>query len=342
MGKHAGHTTGHTTGHATGRVPIAAAIGVPVVLALASAAAVIAASAPRGGSVSRAETFLSAPNGSPSLLVETQGSSEGRHAGTEELFAMAGGEVPQDGERQAEAAQGGAPPSPQDETGQPGMADDVATGDAAGGAAGDILDAGDGLGDLPVPQDASAPLDGSVASVVTATCMRGNFCHGELPAERVSYIVMHDTESGTDDAMAIARSWGAGHVAAHFVVGKDGLVVQCVPISQIAHHAGNADWGSNEAFGIWAERDDEVGRTDDGDYAMNAWSVGIEIVHEHDDGPYPEAQLEALDRLVGAIDAEVGHEPTIIDHKAWAGGRKQDCSDDFPLEAYRRARRHDG
>lgn len=334
--------TGHAAGHATGRARIAAAIGVPAALVLASAAAVTVALAPRGGSGSRPGMSLPAPDGSTSLLVETRAGSEGRHADIGELLAMAGGEETRGEGCQAEVAQDGVPPSPQDEAGQPGMADDGATGDVADGGTDAVPDSGEATGAPSVPQDASAPLDGPVASVVTATCMRDSFCHGELPAERVGYIVMHDTESGTDDAMAIARSWGSGHVAAHFVVGKDGLVVQCVPISQIAHHAGNADCGSNEAFGIWAERDAEVGRTGEGDYAMNAWSVGIEMVHEHDDGPYPEAQLEALDRLVAAIDAEVGHAPAIIDHKAWAGWRKQDCSDDFPLEAYCRARRHDG
>lgn len=75
---------------------------------------------------------------------------------------------------------------------------------------------------------------------------------------------------------------------------------------------------------------------------MNARSIGIEIVHEHYDRPYSEAQLEAVDRLVAEIDWAVGHSPEIIDHKAWAGGRKQDVSDDFPLSAYQRGRRHDG
>jgi N-acetyl-anhydromuramyl-L-alanine amidase AmpD len=169
-----------------------------------------------------------------------------------------------------------------------------------------------------------------------------SFLHGPLPADKVRYIVMHDTESGTDSAEAIATSWSGGHIAAHFIVDKQGRVIQCVPIDAIAHHAGPADYGSNDRYGIWPERDDEIGRSGDGDYAMNAWSIGIEIVHEHYDGPYPEAQLDAVDRLVAEIDQAVGHSPEIIDHKAWAGGRKQDVSDDFPLSAYQRGRRHDG
>lgn len=182
--------------------------------------------------------------------------------------------------------------------------------------------------------------DASLESVVSLRMIRDNFCHGPLPADKIRYIVLHDTESGTDNAEAIANSWGGGHIASHFIVDKQGRVIQCVPIDCIAHHAGNADYGSNDRYEIWAERDDEIGRTGSGDYAMNAWSIGIEMVHEHNDGPYPEAQLEAVDRLIAAIDHATGCEPRIIDHKAWAGSRKQDVSDNFPLVAYQHTRRH--
>ena len=193
---------------------------------------------------------------------------------------------------------------------------------------------------VPPSREGERSLPATLGDVVSVEMMRDNFVHGPMPSDKVRYIVMHDTEAGTDSATAVAQSWGDGPIAAHFVVGKDGTVVQCVPIDAIAHHAGNADYGQNDAYGIWAERDDEVGRTGSGDYAMNAWSIGIEIVHEHDEGAYAEEQLAALDRLVAAIDAAVGHQPSIIDHKAWAGERKQDVSDDFPMEAYQRRRRH--
>lgn len=168
--------------------------------------------------------------------------------------------------------------------------------------------------------------------------------HGDLPADKVRYIVMHDTEAGTGSAAAIIRSWirNGNLIASHFVVERDGTVYQAVPTDRIAHHAGWSDYGTDEEFGISAERDDRRGYDGDEDYAMNAWSIGIEIVHEHDEGAYPEEQLDAVDRLVAMIDMEVGHQPTIIDHKEWAKSRKQDCSDDFPLEAYKASRSHRG
>ena len=195
----------------------------------------------------------------------------------------------------------------------------------------------------PVTNNATPSLgNATLSSVVSLEMPSGSFPHGDLPADKVKYIVMHDTESGTDSAENIANAWAGGHVAAHFIVNKEGRVIQCVPIDKIAHHAGFADPGSNDRYGIWEERDDYVGRSGSGDYAMNAWSIGIEIVHEHDEGAYPEVQLQALDRLVAAIDSAVGHQPSIIDHKAWGGSRKQDVSDDFPMSAYQRSRRHDG
>ena len=109
--------------------------------------------------------------------------------------------------------------------------------------------------------------------------------------------MLHDTEgdSGPEDTVA----WWAGNgnlVAAHFVVGKDGHIVQCVPLDRIAHHAGYGDTGHNELYGIEEDgRDDMLGTVPIGsnfaDYGMNARSVGIEIVHVGGSGPYPEEHL---------------------------------------------------
>lgn len=187
--------------------------------------------------------------------------------------------------------------------------------------------------------DANHQIEANIIQMTDASLI-----HGDLPADKVRYIVMHDTEAGTGSAPAIIRSWiNSGNlVASHFVVERDGTTYQAVPTNRIAHHAGWSDYGIDRAFGISAERDDRRGYDGDEDYAMNAWSIGIEIVHEHDEGAYPEEQLEAVDALVAMIDEEVGHQPTIIDHKEWAKSRKQDCSDDFPLEAYKTGRNHRG
>ena len=177
---------------------------------------------------------------------------------------------------------------------------------------------------------------------------RGSFVHGEKPAEFQKYIVLHDTE-GDGDAASVIDWWdgnGAG-VAAHFVVNKDGSIVQCVPMDKIAHHAGFGDTGHNERYGVEDEsRDDKVGTTPIGswasDYGMNSYSIGIELVHIGGSGDYPEAQLQALDALIAYIDACYGFESEIIDHKAWRSGNS-DTSAEFAghLSSYQEKRTHE-
>jgi len=75
---------------------------------------------------------------------------------------------------------------------------------------------------------------------------------------------------------------------------------------------------------------------------MNSYSVGIEMVHVGDGSGYPEAQLEALDKLIEYIDLYYGFESEIIDHKMWRSGNS-DTSAQFAgyLENYRDHRTHD-
>jgi hypothetical protein len=163
---------------------------------------------------------------------------------------------------------------------------------------------------------------------------RSVFYHGEKGPSFQKYIVLHDTEGESGPASVI--SWWAGNgnlVAAHFIVGKDGVVYQCVPLDKIAHHAGFGYSGFNAMYGISEDgRDDMRGTTWVGgsytDYAMNAWSIGIEMVHVGGSGNYPEAQLEALDALIAYIDQFYGFASRIIDHKAWAVGNS-DTSIEF-------------
>lgn len=163
--------------------------------------------------------------------------------------------------------------------------------------------------------------------------MRASFDHGEKGAEHQRYIVLHDTESEAD-AASIVEYWdqaGAG-VAAHFIVNRDGSIVQCVPMDRIAHHAGFGDTGHNALYGVTDEsRDDKVGTVpigpDMADYGMNSYSIGIEMAHAAGQD-YPEAQLEAVDALIAYIDAYYGFECPIIDHKAWRTGNS-DTSPEF-------------
>ncbi len=179
--------------------------------------------------------------------------------------------------------------------------------------------------------------------------MRPSLSHGPKTAANQKYIVLHDTE-GDGSPQSVVDWWdGNGNlVASQFIIGKDGTIVQCVPMDEIAHHAGYGDTGHNEKYGIAEDgRDDMAGSSPIGswaaDYGMNAWSVGIELVHVGGSGDYPEAQLEALDSLIAYIDAYYGFESQIIDHKAWRTGNS-DTSPEFAgyLANYQTTRTHDG
>lgn len=179
---------------------------------------------------------------------------------------------------------------------------------------------------------------------------RDQFMHGEKTAAYQKYIVMHDTE-GEAEASSVIEWWAnnGNLVSSHFVVNKDGSIVQCVPLDIIAHHAGYGDTGHNEQFGVTDEsRDDRKGTTPIGDwvsdYGMNSYSVGIEMVHSGAvDDDYPEAQLKAVDNLIAYIDSYYGFQSVIIDHNDWRTGNS-DCSEAFQkyLENYRTSRTHDG
>ncbi|WP_298579154.1 N-acetylmuramoyl-L-alanine amidase [uncultured Olegusella sp.] len=184
---------------------------------------------------------------------------------------------------------------------------------------------------------------------------RSAFDHGPKPISSQLYIVMHDTETSAD-AAGVINSWEASGrlVAAHFVVNKDGSIIQCVPLDRIAHHAGFGDTGHNEYFGTTDEsRDDKAGTQPIGswasDYGMNSYSVGIEMVHVSTHGEaYPEAQLAAVDQLIAYIDAYFAEEgqttlSKIIDHKAWRSGNS-DTSPEFAtyLKNLQTTRTHDG
>lgn len=185
--------------------------------------------------------------------------------------------------------------------------------------------------------------DGVWASVNIIQDIRWQLSHGSKPAQYQKCIVLHDTEGGGSPQNVI-EGWASNgqRVAAHFVVGKDGTVVQCVPMDNIAHHAGYGNRGYNAQFGVPEDGRDDKRGTSSYDYGMNGYSIGIELVHEGWSGErYPEAQLDALDRLIAYIDSYYGFQSTIIDHKMWAYGNS-DTSAEFAghLANYRSKRAH--
>lgn len=229
--------------------------------------------------------------------------------------------------------------------------------DAGGGASEEVASreedaarASDRKGDTP--DDRAAETGNAAASLKVRLGIIEDFrpalSHGPKSAAYQRYIVLHDTE-GSGSPSSVVDWWDSNGnlVAAHFVVGKDGSIVQCVPLDEIAHHAGYGDAGHNDLYALEEDgRDDMEGSSPIGswapDYAMNAWSIGIEMVHQGGEGDYPEEQLEAVDGLIAYIDAYYGFESDIIDHKAWRSGNS-DTSEEFAgyLQNYQSRRAHE-
>jgi len=147
--------------------------------------------------------------------------------------------------------------------------------------------------------------------------------HGERAAgRRPDMIVLHYT--GMQDAQeALLRlcSDGSG-VSSHYVVMEDGRIVQCVPESRRAWHAGESYW---------------AGETD-----INSCSIGVEIVNAgHDFGypDFPKRQVAAVIALCRGIVVRRGIPPQrVLAHSDVAPSRKMDPGEKFPWAALHRSR----
>ncbi len=132
----------------------------------------------------------------------------------------------------------------------------------------------------------------------------------------VSSLVLHYTGMSSAEAALELLCSPIHEVSAHYVVEEDGRVLQLVPESRRAWHAGVSFW---------------AGETD-----MNSASIGVEIVHPGhiDPHPYPAAQIDAVVALCRDICER--HEITpqrVLAHSDIAPRRKIDPGEFFPWEA---------
>jgi N-acetylmuramoyl-L-alanine amidase len=146
--------------------------------------------------------------------------------------------------------------------------------------------------------------------------------HGERRGfARPDSVILHYTGMATGDA-ALARLRDPGsELSSHYFVTEDGAILQLVPESRRAWHAG---------AGIWKRERD-----------LNSASIGVEIVNPGHDGglpPFPQAQIEAVIALCRdiaqrhAIRAE-----RILAHSDVAPARKRDPGERFPWDVLARA-----
>lgn len=139
--------------------------------------------------------------------------------------------------------------------------------------------------------------------------------HDERPVgQPVDLLILHYT--GMRDAKAALDRLcdPAAKVSAHYLIEEDGAVWRLVPEARRAWHAGVSFW--------------------DGARDINARSIGIELVnpgHEFGYHPFPEPQMQALERLCHEILARYKaiSPARVLGHSDVAPARKQDPGELF-------------
>ncbi|WIM09421.1 N-acetylmuramoyl-L-alanine amidase [Enhydrobacter sp.] len=133
----------------------------------------------------------------------------------------------------------------------------------------------------------------------------------------IDLLVLHYTELPLAESLDILSDpVRAARVSAHYVLAEDGTVYRLVPEERAAWHAGQSHWRGREA--------------------LNASSIGIEIVNLHGDRhDYPRPQIAALIELCRGI---LARHPAIVPqnvvgHSDIAPRRKIDPGLRFPWKA---------
>jgi N-acetylmuramoyl-L-alanine amidase len=132
--------------------------------------------------------------------------------------------------------------------------------------------------------------------------------------ERVpNFVVIHYT--GNDSASAALRTLSSrqAEVSAHYLIVRDGTILQLVDERARAWHAGESRWGSS--------------------IDLNSASIGIELDNNGRE-PYPQTQIDALLSLLADLSGRYRIPPTnVLGHSDVAPRRKPDPGPLFPWRA---------
>ncbi len=130
---------------------------------------------------------------------------------------------------------------------------------------------------------------------------------------RPTLVVLHYTTNETADAAIRTLTNPEREVSAHYLVSREGRIIQLVDEAHRAWHAGAAYWAGN--------RD------------VNSASIGIELDNTGRE-PFPDEQIEALLALLADLRTRYGIPPeNVVGHSDVAIGRKVDPGPDFPWQA---------
>lgn len=124
---------------------------------------------------------------------------------------------------------------------------------------------------------------------------------------RPNYVMIHHTaQNSLDQTVKTFHNQKVG-VSSHYVIGRDGKIVQMVNDLFRAHHAGAGKWGN--------------------DTDLNSSSIGIELDNNGTTDPWPDIQIEALLQLLTYLKTTYRiPQGNFIGHMDYAPGRKIDPS----------------
>lgn len=165
------------------------------------------------------------------------------------------------------------------------------------------------------------------------------------------YIVIHYTAGGSADATVRYFASEQARASAHFVVGRDGTIVQQVPCDRAAWHAGKSHWQgihglNNHSIGIELANWGKLQRGPDGFASHTGTPVERSqiVLAAHRQEPNIEAAWERYPRVQIAAAADIAAallvalslpETALIGHDDIAPGRKIDPGPAFEMNAFR-------
>ncbi|RIJ99500.1 MAG: hypothetical protein DCC46_08220 [Armatimonadetes bacterium] len=157
-----------------------------------------------------------------------------------------------------------------------------------------------------------------------------NLKSGSRPLRtRVDLVVLHATAgSSLSGAIATLRSRGLSY---HFLIDKDGTIVEAAPTSRKAFHAGNSYGPKEKSRGVDPRQDAQarfLAKT-----SVNAYSIGIAFVNRNDGvDPYTPEQKEAIEPLLRLLKDKHRALRYLTTHFAVSPKRKTDPRG-FPYES---------
>lgn len=150
---------------------------------------------------------------------------------------------------------------------------------------------------VPPPDQKIEGLDPSIQSWV------GSINFG---IRKPNYVIIHHTaQNSTQQTINTFLVKGKSEVSSHYVVGRDGKVVQMVNDYLRANHAGLGSWGNNSD--------------------LNSSSIGIELDNNGTTDPFTDAQIQSLVTLLEVLKKRYNiPSANFIGHADIAPGRKND------------------